>query len=371
MRDYYEVLGVSKSATTEEIRRAYRKKARELHPDYAGVESEEAFKEVSVAYETLSDPDKRERYDLGVPVNRTGGTPFTGGFGGFSDIFDAMFNMGGFSAPQANPNRGRAGSDTTVAIEVTLEEVVFGAEKQVMIDTQMVCTTCEGTCCAPGTSPVKCSMCSGTGSVTRVQNSLLGQLRLAVPCNACGGQGRTIPNPCHECRGEGRVRATRTISVDIPAGVETGSRVRLRGQGEAGTMGSVAGDLYVEIRVRPDQYFSRRGYDLHTSINVPMTTAALGVKFPLLTFDGEQEIVIQPGTQPNEEIVLRGLGIGRLRGGGRGDLHVHVGVEIPTKLDDRSRELLDELAKHRGEDAERPEVRGGGFFGKLKDKLAG
>ena len=372
MTDYYGLLGISSDATAEEIRRAYRKKARQLHPDYAGPDSEEDFKQVSMAYEVLSDPQKRERYDLGMPVNGSAGSsPYAGGGFGFADLFETVFSqMGGFSTPRGPASRGQAGRDRQVGVEVTLEEVVFGTQKSVFLDTQMECGACEGTCCLPGTSPVTCTACGGTGTVTRLQNSLLGQLRMQMQCDVCSGVGQTIPHPCPECRGEGRVRATRTVSVDIPAGVESGSRIKLAGQGEAGKRGGPAGDLYIEVRVLPDKLFSRSGYDLHTEIKIPMTTAALGVEFPITTFDGKQEVVIPAGTQPNETITLRGLGVSRFRGTGRGDLHIHVGVEVPTKLDDRSRDLLEELASHRGEDSvERPE-KTTGLFGRLKDKLA-
>lgn len=371
MRDYYEVLGVEKDASVEDIRRAYRKKARQLHPDYAGPESEEAFKELSVAYETLSDPSKRQMYDLRGPGGSSfsgGADPFGGGFG-FADLFEAMFSGGSFGGAPSAASVGRPGRDTRVAVEISLEEVVFGTEKQVILDTAMVCATCEGSCCAPGTSPITCTNCNGTGSVTRMQSSLLGQIRMAVPCSACGGLGRTIPTPCPECSGEGRVRATRTISVKIPSGVETGSRVKLRGQGEAGAQGGPNGDLYVEVRVKSDSLFSRRGYDLHTSVTVPMTTAALGVIFPLSTFDGDRDIEIPAGTQPNAEILLKGLGVTRPASSSRGNLLVHVGVEIPDRLDDRSRELLEELAAHRGEDSgTRPRPKSS-VFDRLRDKL--
>ncbi len=370
MKDYYEVLGVSRDATVEEIRRSYRKKARELHPDYAGPESEEAFKELSVAYETLSDPKKRQMYDLRGPggFSGGGGDPFGGSFG-FADLFDAMFSGSGFASTAPQRTAGRPGRDTKVAVEITLKEVVFGTEKQVILDTAMVCGTCNGTCCAPGTSPIMCTQCNGTGSVTRMQSSLLGPIRMAVPCNNCDGRGRLIQSPCPECSGEGRVRATRTISVNVPSGVENGSRIKLRGQGEAGAQGGAAGDLYVEVRVKPDKLFSRQGFDLHTSVTVPMTTAALGVVFPLSTFDGDRDVEISPGTQPAEEVVLKGLGITRPGGSSRGNLVVHVGVEVPTKLDDRSRELLEELASHRGEDSgERPRAKSS-VFGRLKDAL--
>lgn len=371
MRDYYEVLGVSRDATVEEIRRSYRKKARELHPDYAGPESEEAFKELSVAYETLSDPQKRQMYDLRGPGGFTGASssdPFGGSFG-FADLFDAMFSGSGFASAPSQRTTGRPGRDTKIAVEITLEEVVFGAEKQVILDTAMVCATCEGSCCAPGTSPVMCASCNGTGSVTRMQSSLLGPIRMAVPCSNCGGRGRLIQTPCPECSGEGRVRATRTISVTIPSGAQDGGRIKLPGYGEAGAQGGSSGDLYVEVRVKPDKLFSRQGFDLHTNVTVPMTTAALGIVFPLTTFDGDRDIEINPGTQPGEEVVLKGLGITRPGGSSRGNLVVHVGVEIPSKLDDRSRELLEELAAHRGEDTgERPKPKSS-VFGRIKDAL--
>ncbi len=368
MRDYYEVLGVSRDASTEEIRRAYRKKARQLHPDYAGPQSEEAFKELSVAYEVLSDPTKRERYNLGG-YDRPGAGGMPGTFG-FADLFDAMFGgAGGFSPFSGPQTHGKPGRDSKVSVQISLEDAVFGATEQVVLDTNVTCGTCNGTCAAPGTSPVTCTACNGAGQVTKVQSSLLGQIRVAVPCTSCSGSGRIITDPCDNCRGEGRVRVSRTISVDVPAGIQDGSRIKLRGQGEAGARGGADGDLYVEVHVKADPLFTRRGYDLHTSITVPMTTAALGVVFPLTTFDGEKEIVVPPGTQPGDQITLKGLGVTKMGTAVRGDLIVHVEVEIPTKLDAQSRELLEELAKHRGEEVgERPPVKHG-VFGRLRDAL--
>ncbi len=372
MKDYYELLGVERDATTEEIRRAYRKKARELHPDYAGPESEEAFKQVSQAYEVLSDPQKRERYDLGGGPGMGNGSTypgFQGGSFGFSDIFETVFNMGGFGAPPSGPARGRPGQDILVAVELNLQEVVFGTTKEVMVDSAMTCGTCNGTCAAPGTSPVTCDECSGSGSVTRVQNTLLGQMRVAVACPKCHGNGQTIAKPCPECNGEGRVQASRTISVDIPGGVESGTRIRLTGEGQAGTKGAPAGDLFVEIREQADPMFSRRGWDLNTTITVPMTTAALGTVFSLQTLDGQKEVEIPPGTQPGDRIELKGLGVTKLRGSGRGNLYVHVDVEVPRKLDDQSRSLLEQLAALRGEARMEPVgSKSGGFFGKFRGK---
>lgn len=369
MTDYYEILGVSRNASAEEIKRAYRKKARQLHPDYAGPGSEEAFKELSVAYEILSDPGKRRQYDIGGPAAFTNG----GGFGadfGFADLFETMFGArGGFGAPTGPAQRTRRGQDSLVAVELTLEDVVFGAHKEVRVDTAVECATCAGSCCQPGTSPTPCTTCGGAGSVMSVQQSLLGAIRTSSVCRDCQGYGHTIDNPCEECGGEGRVRATRTVAFDIPAGVENGTRVRLSGKGQAGPAGGPPGDLYVEIREKAHPLFARQGYDLHTRIEVPMTLAALGTVFSLDTLDGDQELIIAPGTQSESEIVLKGLGVGRLSGGGRGNLHVHVSVQTPTAMDPRQQELLEELAELRGEQRVEPVGAAPGPLKWFKDKL--
>lgn len=373
MRDYYEVLGVSSNATADEIKKAYRKKARQLHPDYAGADSEEAFKELSVAYDVLSDPQKREQYDLGGPAAFSGGGAGPTGDFGFADLFETMFGgMGGFGGPTGPTQRTRRGQDSLIAVEVTLEEVVFGTKKEVKVNTAIECDVCHGSCCEPGTSPTTCPTCGGTGSVTRVQQTLLGAIRTSAPCRTCQGHGQTIDHPCHECVGEGRVRASRTVSFEVPAGVENGTRIRLAGKGEVGPAGGPAGDLYVEIREKPHPLFARQGIHLHTRIDVPVALAALGTVFTLDTLDGQQELVIDPGTQPEAELTLKGLGVARLGGSGRGNLYVHVGVKTPTNLDDRQRELLEELAELRGE--QRVEPVGAGTHGPLKwfkDKLGG
>lgn len=372
MKDYYEILGVPRDATEDQIKKAYRRLARKLHPDVAGTGSEEAFKDLSVAYETLSNPRKRQAYDMAGEAGPS--APRSGAAGGFpfDDIFETMFG-GGFSATSTGPSpRGRRGQDSLTAVEVTLEDVTFGTTKPVSVDTAVVCPACHGTCCAPGTSPQTCSTCGGSGTVTRVQRSLLGTIRTSGPCPACGGHGTTIPHPCPECSGEGRVRSRRTLSVEIPTGVDTGTRIRLSGQGEAGPGGGPAGDLYVEVRVKKHKVFTRRGDDLHTWITVPMTTAALGTVFELQTLDGSREVRIKPGTQPNDDIALSGLGVGHLNRAGRGDLHVHVEVEIPKRLDDRSQALLEELAELRGEKRFEPvESSTHGPLGWLRGKLGG
>lgn len=367
MQDYYDILGVSREASADEIKKAYRKKARQLHPDYAGPESEEAFKDLSVAYETLSDPEKRRMYDIGGPdALRNGGMGGMGGFG-FDDIF-SMFT-GGFSS-QGPAQRQRRGQDSLMAVEVSLEEVTFGVQRTINVKTWATCSACDGQATAPGTQPVSCSTCAGQGFITRVQRSILGDIRTQSACPACDGYGTVIPAPCQECSGQGRVRTKRDITVNIPAGVDHGTRIRLSGQGEAGPFGGPNGDLYLEIRELKHPIFTRQGDDLHTWVNVPMTSAALGTEFPLETLDGERFVTIQPGTQPDAQIRLEGLGVGRLNRNSRGRMIVHVNVIVPTNLDDRSRELLEQLAAHRGEERIEPQKETS-MFDRLKEAFTG
>lgn len=372
MNDYYEILGVARDASQDDIKKAYRKKARQLHPDYAGPESEEAFKELSVAYETLSDPEKRKLYDVGGPdaLRNGGGAPF-GGAGVFNDFFDAMFT--GFSGGGGGAaSRTQRGSDQLINIDITLEEATFGAKKSVSFGTYVTCSTCSGSMCEPGTSPQMCQTCSGTGSVMRVQNTIFGRMQSRGPCHACQGYGTIIERPCHECAGQGRVRSRRTLSIDIPVGVDAGARIRVVGEAEVGPGGGPNGDLYLEVRELRHKVFERRGDDIHTWITIPMTTAALGTEFELTTLDGPRSVRIDPGTQPNADIVLRGLGVGRLQRPGRGDLHVHINVDIPQNLDQRSRALLEELASLRGEAHVEPQRQAEpSMFDKLKEKLSG
>ncbi|OJX94667.1 molecular chaperone DnaJ [Salana multivorans] len=374
MTDYYEILGVSRDATTEEIKRAYRKLARQYHPDVAGEESAEKFKEVTMAAEVLTDPEKRRMYDLGGPsafgAGGAGG-PGMGGFG-FGDLFETLFNTAGATARGPVP-RSRRGQDALVRIDLDLAEAAFGVHRDLTVETAVVCGTCHGSCARPGTSPRPCSVCGGRGMVQRVARSFLGNVMTQARCDACQGYGSTIPEPCLECSGEGRVRTRRTIGVDVPAGVETGSRIKLTGQGEVGPGGGPAGDLYVEVRELPHPVFTRRGDDLHCTVSLPMTAAALGTVLTVESLDGQLDLDIAPGTQPDEVLTLRGKGMGRLRGHGRGDLHVHLDVQVPTKLDERQQELLRELAGLRGEES--PAARlapvGAGMFARLRDKLAG
>lgn len=373
MTDYYEILGVPRDATPEQIKKAYRRLARELHPDVAGNDpaSEERFKDVSRAYDVLGNPDKRRAYDLGGDPSAAGG--MGGGFG-FQDIFETFFGAATGGTAQRGPiPRARRGQDALVRLDIDLSEATFGSHREVQVDTAVVCPTCQGSCCRPGTSPRTCEVCGGRGSVQRVARSFLGQVMTTQPCAACQGFGTVIPEPCTECAGEGRVRSRRTISVDVPAGVDTGTRIKLTAQGEVGPAGGPAGDLYLEVRERRHDVFVRRGDDLHATLPVPMTAAALGTVLTLDTLDGPQEVDLRPGTQPDQEVVLKGLGVGHLHTGGRGDLHVHVDVQVPVGLDDEQAELLRRLAALRGE--ERPDARlataSTGMFARLRDKLAG
>ena len=373
MTDYYEILGVQRDATPEQIKKAYRRLARELHPDVAGTDpgTEERFKDVSRAYDVLGNPEKRRAYDMGADPSSPGGG-MGGGFG-FQDIFETFFGAAAGGTPRGPAPRARRGQDALVRLDLDLAEAAFGVHKEVQVDTAVLCPTCGGTCCRPGTSPRTCEACGGRGSVQRVARSFLGQVMTTQPCAACHGFGTVIPEPCTECAGEGRVRSRRTLSVDVPAGVDTGTRIKLTGQGEVGPAGGPAGDVYLEVRERKHETFVRRGDDLHATLQVPMTAAALGTVVTLDTLDGPQEVDLRPGTQPGQVVTLRGLGIGHLHVGGRGDLHVHVEVQVPTPADDEQAELLRRLAVLRGE--ERPEARlaaaNPGVFAKLRDKLSG
>ncbi len=371
MTDYYEILGVSRDASTEDIKKAYRRMARQLHPDVnQGPEAEERFKEVGRAYEVLSNPEKRQQYDLGGDPNGSGGG-YGPGFG-FSDIFETFFGGGAGGARGPLP-RQRRGQDALIRLEVDLSEAVFGGQRELQLDTAVVCPTCEGTCCQPGTTPKVCDVCKGRGQIQRVARSFLGQVMTTQACVACHGYGTVIPDPCLECSGEGRVRTRRSLTIKIPAGVDTGTRIQLAGRAEVGPAGGPPGDLYVEVVDRPHAIFSRRGDDLHCSLEVPMTAAALGTTVALETLDGPEEVDVRPGTQSGEIMTLRGLGVTHLRGTGRGDLVVHVAVQTPTRLDEEQEQLLRDFARLRGE--ERPAGRMSpahqGVFSKLRDRIAG
>ena len=369
MADYYGVLGVAQDATDDELKKTYRKLARQLHPDVnPDPAAQEQFKAVTAAYEVLSDPQKRQVVDLGgdpLSSGPGGGSPFGGqGFGGLGDIMDAFFGGGG--GGRGPRSRARQGNDALLRLECDLAETAFGAERELTLDTAVVCGTCTGAGTAAGTHPITCDTCKGRGEVQSVQRSFLGQVMTTRACPRCAGLGSIIEHPCGECSGDGRVRARRTLTVKVPAGVEDGMRIRLTGEGEVGPGGGPAGDLYVEVVERRHPVFTRDGDDLHCTLSLPMTAAALGTCLPLTTLDGDEEIDIAAGTQPDHVELLRARGVPHLRATGRGDLHVHLDVQVPTRMDAKQEELLRDLARLRGE--ERPGVsgKGHGLFGRRR-----
>ena len=345
--DYYKILGVSRDASQEEIQKAYRKLSRQYHPDIAGKEFEDKFKEINEAYSVLSDPAKREEYDAG-------GSSFSGGgAGGFSpmdfsnlgDIFGQFFGGSNpFGAPQSSPipreNRGR---DDLVSLTISLRDAVFGAEKEVEVTTFAKCKACDGTGSKSKSAPVPCPSCHGTGLKRQVQRSILGQILTTVPCPQCQGHGTVVEDPCPQCQGTGRIRVKRTIKVRIPAGIEDGTRIKLIGQGEAGENGGPAGDLYVEVHIAPNREFTRKGQDLHCWLSIPMTWAALGATTSVSTFDGQKDLEIPAGTQYGQTVVMPGLGLPKSEKE-RGDIVVHIQIEIPTSLSGEQKEVLEKFA---------------------------
>ncbi|WP_130865167.1 molecular chaperone DnaJ [Acidipropionibacterium timonense] len=386
--DYYEVLGVPRDATAEQIKKAYRRKAMKLHPDVAGPGSEEQFKLVQEAYEVLQDPQKRAVFDRGGdPTGHGGGFDGFGGAGfDFTNLVDAMF---GGASPFGSTSRGprsrtRRGQDALVRLRLSLSEAVFGVTKPLDVDTAVVCPKCHGTGAQDGSEPVTCATCHGSGEVVTVQRSFLGDIRTTQACPACRGYGTVIPKPCQECSGEGRVRTTRTINVRIPAGVADGNRIHLDSQGEVGPGGGPAGDLYVELSVAPHEVFRRDGESLEMTISLPMTAAALGTTVPVRTLEADREdlgeeaarldVEIPAGTQSGTRIVVPGRGVPRLRGAGRGDLGVTVVVRTPTKLDHQQKDLLRQLAEVRGESEAAASVQtagGKGMFSRLREAFGG
>ncbi|MGC3992964.1 MAG: molecular chaperone DnaJ [Propionicimonas sp.] len=383
--DYYEVLGVPRDATPEQIKKAYRRLAMKYHPDVADTpDAAEKFKQIGEAYEVLHDENKRSMYDRG-------GDPLGGGFGGaqgfgfpgggfdFTNLVDAMF---GGQASRGPRSRVRRGQDALVRLNLTLAEAAFGITKPLRVDTAVVCPKCNGSGSEGGGEPVTCPTCHGAGDVTQVQRSFLGEIRTSQPCPACRGYGTVITNPCGECSGEGRVRSSRTINVKIPAGVASGNRVHLVSQGEVGPGGGPAGDLYVELTIAPHEVFTRNGDNLEVVVKVPMTAAALGTRVTLTTLEAERDdldaelatvaVDIPAGTQSGTRITIPGRGVPKLRREGRGELGVTLLVQTPTKLDDEQRELLRQLASLR--DESRPEVsmsrHGKGVLGWLKETFS-
>jgi molecular chaperone DnaJ len=364
--DHYEVLGVSREATQDEIKKAYRRLARELHPDVnPGADASERFKLVTHAYDVLSDPQQRQQYDLG-PQAGFGGQ----GFGGFGDIFETFFGGGaGGGAGRGPRSRRERGQDALLRVEVDLDEVIFGTHRDLEVDTAVLCDTCNGTCCQPGTTPVTCDICGGSGQIQRTVRSLLGNVMTSSPCGTCRGYGTVIPTPCPTCQGQGRVRARRTVPVDIPAGVETGLRLQMPGSGEVGQAGGPNGDLYLEMKVRHHDVFSRNGDDLLATLEVSMADAILGTTVTVPGLDGDIELEVKPGAQSAEIITVKARGVTRLRGSGRGDLKIGVQVVTPTRLDHKERDLIQQFAKRHKQPAPTLGHFQQGLFAKLRDRF--
>jgi len=358
--DLYELLDIPRDAPDDEVKRAYRRKAREHHPDAGG--DAETFKSVTHAYQVLSDPQARARYDRfgddGTPGTRGAGQdPFGfggAGFGGINDVIDAFFGQAtGFSGGGGGrrPRREQPGRDVLVEVQLTLAEVVTGATREVQVDVARPCESCDGKGSADGANPAACSTCGGAGQVQRVVRTAFGQLATAAACEACHGTGRTVTDPCPACRGEGRRATERTLEVEVPAGLEDGDRIPVRGEGEAGRQGAPPGDLYLQVRVTTHELFERDGRNVAAEVQVPVTQAALGGTIRVPTLDGDEvDVPVPAGTQPGDVLTVRRAGLPVRGGGRRGDLHLVVRVEVPTALDGEQRELIERLAELRGEE---------------------
>ena len=381
--DYFGVLGLARDASDADIKRAYRRLARDLHPDVnPDPEAKERFQEVTRAYEALTDPEKRRIVDLGGDPFDTGngaGGGFGGaGFGGLGDVFEAFFGGGATSGGSRRGPRGRVqpGASSLLRTSLTLEECAKGITKHITVETAILCDVCIGSGTNGDSKPVRCEMCGGMGEVQTVQRSFLGQVMTARQCPTCRGAGEVIPDPCRKCGGDGRVRARREIAARIPAGVANGMRVRLAGQGEVGPGGGPAGDLHVEIVEQQHDIFVRDGDDLHCTIRVPMVDAALGTTVVVETIlDGPTELSIEPGTQPNAVATIRGQGMPKLRADSRGDLHAHLEVVVPTRLDGKQSDLLRGYKRLRDRDhaevVSTHSATPGGLFSRLRASFIG
>lgn len=370
-RDYYEVLGVSRDASAEDIKKAYRKLARQYHPDVnKAADAEEKFKEVKEAYDVLSDEQKRAAYDRfgHAGVNQQSGMGSGGfdgaDFGGFGDIFDMFFGGGG---RRRNPNAPRRGADLQYTLTIEFRDAVFGKQTEITIPKEEVCDTCNGSGAKPGTSPEKCPLCGGTGEVESLQQTPFGRIVNRRTCNRCHGTGKIIIERCQTCQGAGRIRKHKRIQINIPAGVDDESQIRIAGEGEPGYNGGPPGDLYIVLRVKPDDFFERQGDDIYCEVPINFAQAALGDEIEVPTLDGKVKLKIPAGTQTGTFFRIREKGVPRLRRSGRGDLHVRVNIVTPKKLTERQKELLRqvfEMESHNQYFEDEPE----GIFDKAKSK---
>lgn len=359
-RDYYEVLGVSRGASEDEIKKAYKKMARKYHPDLnpGDKTAEEKFKEVNEAYEVLSDADKKARYDqyghAGVDPN-FGAGGFGGGFDGsfdfgdLGDIFGSFFGGGFGGGRRTNPNAPQRGESIRMSIAISFEEAAFGCEKAVTVERYQTCDTCHGNGCAPGTSPEVCPDCHGTGTVQVRRQTPMGVFATSSPCPKCGGKGRIIHQPCKDCRGSGMVRKKKTIQASIPAGIDNGQTISIRGQGNAGKNGGPAGDLLITITVRPHELFRREGTSVLCEAPITFTQAVLGAELEIPTIDGKVKYTLPEGTQSGTTFRLKGKGIPSINGRGRGDQYVTVYIETPKNLNKEQKEALKKFAETMGE----------------------
>jgi molecular chaperone DnaJ len=371
-RDYYEVLGVARGASGEEIKSAFRQMARKYHPDVnRATDAEERFKEINEAYAVLSDGEERAAYDRFGHAGLNG----MGGAGApdftsvdFTDIFEEFFGFGGGSGRRRSRNNPRRGGDLNQTVTLTFEEAVFGVDKEVEFTRDEMCTTCRGTGAQPGTSPVRCQTCEGRGEVRQVRQTFLGSMVQVTTCPTCNGQGEVINTPCPTCRGRGLERRTVRKTITIPGGVDTGTQIRLSGEGQPGLFGGPNGNVYVEIQVRPHKFFRRRSNDILLDLDINVAQAALGAEIEVPTLDGLAKLTIPSGTQPGRIFTIKGKGVPFLRGSGRGDQHVVINVAVPARLSAEQRQLFEDLARTLGSEV-LPQERS--FLDKLKEVLGG